>query len=283
MLVAVAVVAGGLVYMLRPEGELTVPEASSPAAEAEPMADDSTIPWPPPVPGADIEPATGVVNVTLKTNKGDIVVALDGTRAPLTVGNFIKLASDDFYDGTTFHRVIPDFMIQGGDPNSKDQTQRETHGRGGPGYQFPDEINAESYGLHEQKLADAVDPSQLSQLSPEAAELSVQAFYEAQGYQYTTQVESLPLVRGVIAMANSGPNTNGSQFFIITTPSLPHLQGKHTPFGAVQQGMDVVDAISAVETDAGDNPVEPVVVEDIIVSSGGVLDGLETGGLEPLE
>jgi len=275
ILVAVAVVAGGFVYMLRPDSEIEIPELPAPTAEPTDMTDNSTIPLPAPSTG-DSEPINEVVEVTLKTNLGDIVIALDGTRAPLTVGNFVKLAKSDFYDGTSFHRIIPDFMIQGGDPNSKNQTDRSAHGRGGPGYQFADEINAESYGLHEDKLADVVSPAQLSQLPPETAALSVKEFYEAQGYQYTTEVESLPLVRGVLAMANSGPGTNGSQFFIITTEALPHLQGKHTPFGVVQQGMDIVDKISAVATDSNDNPVEPVIVEDVVVGSA-------TPGLEPLQ
>jgi cyclophilin family peptidyl-prolyl cis-trans isomerase len=221
MLVAVAVVLGGLVYLLRPNSELKVPPAPTRTPETTPVTDDSTIPWPPAAPGSDVEPIAGVVSVTLKTNKGDIVIGLDGTRAPLTVGNFVKLAKDNFYDGTSFHRIIPNFMIQAGDPN-----------------------------------------------------------YEAQGYVYTTQVESFPLVRGVLAMANSGPATNGSQFFIVTTKALPHLQGKHTPFGVVQQGMDIVDLISAVVTDANDNPVEPIIIEDVVVTAGG---GVQSGGLQPLE
>jgi len=284
LLVAVAVVVGGMVYVLRPEARQDSFLAITPEVTPSPMTDDSTIPWPPPAPGADIEPITTVVSVTLKTNKGDIVIALDGSRAPLTVGNFVKLANEDFYDGTTFHRVIPDFMIQGGDPLSKDLLQRDKHGTGDPGYKFPDEINAESYGLHTQKLSDVVDPSQLTQLPPEAKDFTVKQFYEAQGYQYTTEVESLPLQQGVLAMANSGPNTNGSQFFIITAQALPHLQGKHTPFGIVQQGMDIVMAISGVERDANDNPVSPVIIEDVTVATDSVINGLEgSAGLQPLE
>lgn len=284
LLAAIAVVLGGIVYIYRPEARETSFLSITPQASTTPMTDDSTIPWPPPVPGADIEPITTVVMVTLKTNQGDIVLALDGTRAPLTVGNFVKLAKEDFYDGTTFHRVIPDFMIQGGDPLSRDLLQRDKHGTGDPGYKFPDEINAESYGLHTQKLAEAIDPAQLSQLPPEAKDFSIKQFYEAQGYQYTTQVESLPLQRGVVAMANSGPNTNGSQFFIITAESVPHLQGKHTPFGVVQQGMDIVNTISGVETDANDNPVTPVIIEDVIVSTDSVINNLQgSAGLQPLE
>lgn len=209
---------------------------------------------------------------------GDIKLALDGGRAPRTVGNFVELAESNFYDGTTWHRVIPEFMIQGGDPFSKDQSKRERHGAGGPGYIFEDEINAQSYGLDKLLLADAIDPTQAAQLTEEAKKMTVQQFYEAQGYQYSTAYESLPLQRGIVAMANTGPNGNGSQFFIITAQSVPHLQGKHTPFGIVEEGMEVVDKISMVERDAKDNPTDPVVIQDVVVDRGaaGALEMLPT-------
>jgi cyclophilin family peptidyl-prolyl cis-trans isomerase len=129
-----------------------------------------------------------------------IEIALWADLAPQTVGNFVGLAEDGFYDGTIFHRVIPGFMIQGGCPHGD--------GRGSPGYQFNDEFN-------ERKL-----------------------------------------VRGVLAMANAGPNTNGSQFFIVTAPATPHLDGAHTGFGEVISGIDVVDAIERTATGRGDRPVE---------------------------
>jgi cyclophilin family peptidyl-prolyl cis-trans isomerase len=144
---------------------------------------------------------------TLHTNHGVVEVELFDDDAPKTVGNFTKLAGDGFYDGVVFHRVIPDFMIQGGDPTGT--------GTGGPGYTFEDEIN-------EHKVE-----------------------------------------RGALAMANAGPNTNGSQFFIVTAEATPWLDGKHTVFGRVTSGMDVVDAISQVETDSRDKPSEPVVIERI--------------------
>jgi cyclophilin family peptidyl-prolyl cis-trans isomerase len=144
---------------------------------------------------------------TLHTNHGAIALELFEGDAPKTVENFRKLAEDGFYDGVIFHRVIPDFMIQGGDP--------EGTGSGGPGYSFEDEFN--------------------DQL----------------------------VVRGALAMANAGPNTNGSQFFIVTAEACPWLDGKHTVFGRVTDGMDVVDAISAVDTDAADRPRESVVIERI--------------------
>src|SRR5919206_354654 len=144
-----------------------------------------------------------MTNATMKTNKGTIELELFDEDAPKTVGNFVKLAGEGFYDGVIFHRVIRDFMIQGGDPTGT--------GTGGPGYTFEDEINDHK------------------------------------------------VVRGAIAMANAGPNTNGSQFFIVTTDAAPWLDGKHTVFGRVTGGMDVVDAISATATDPRDRPREDVV------------------------
>jgi peptidyl-prolyl cis-trans isomerase B (cyclophilin B) len=146
---------------------------------------------------------------TLKTNHGTIRVELFDDDAPKTVANFLKLARDGFYDGVIFHRVIPDFMIQGGDPTGT--------GSGGPGYQFDDEFNDHK------------------------------------------------VVRGALAMANAGPNTNGSQFFIVTTQEASWLDGKHTVFGRVTDGMDVVDAISATDRDARDRPRNDVVIERLVV------------------
>ena len=148
---------------------------------------------------------------TLHTNHGPIAVELFDEDAPKTVGNFRTLAADGFYDGLTFHRIIPDFMIQGGCP--------EGTGTGGPGYSFEDEFNDNK------------------------------------------------VVRGALAMANSGPNTNGSQFFIVTTEAAPWLDGKHTVFGQVQSGMEAVDSIEGVETGRGDRPVEPVVMERVELSA----------------
>jgi peptidyl-prolyl cis-trans isomerase B (cyclophilin B) len=146
-------------------------------------------------------------SATLHTNHGQIELELFDGDAPNTVENFRKLAGDGFYDGVIFHRVIPDFMIQGGDPTGT--------GSGGPGYTFEDEFN------------------------------------------------SNPVARGALAMANSGPNTNGSQFFIVTADACPWLDGKHTVFGRVTNGMDVVDVISQVETGAADRPREDVLIERI--------------------
>ncbi|MBI5140180.1 MAG: peptidylprolyl isomerase [Candidatus Vogelbacteria bacterium] len=154
----------------------------------------------------------------MSTNYGDITLELYPDKAPETVANFMKLAGSDFYNGTKFHRVIKDFMIQGGDPNSKN-SDWSTHGSGGPGYQFKDEFN------------------------------------------------DVKLVAGVLAMANAGPNTNGSQFFIVTAGATPWLDGKHTAFGRVTSGMDVVRKIENVSVDSarGDHPLEDVIVERITV------------------
>ena len=148
----------------------------------------------------------------IQTNHGPIHVELFPDDAPKTVDNFVKLANDGFYDRVIFHRVIPDFMIQGGDPTGT--------GSGGPGYSFEDEFNDH-------------------------------------------KVE-----RGALAMANAGPNTNGSQFFIVTTDAAPWLDGKHTVFGRVTDGMDVVDAISELPRDARDKPNDDVVIESVSVSDG---------------
>jgi peptidyl-prolyl cis-trans isomerase B (cyclophilin B) len=143
----------------------------------------------------------------MHTSHGTIALELFDEDAPKTVENFRKLAADGFYDGIIFHRVIPDFMIQGGCPQGT--------GTGGPGYTFEDEINQHK------------------------------------------------VVRGALAMANAGPNTNGSQFFIVTTASAPWLDGKHTVFGQVSAGMEAVDAIEALPTDGRDRPLETAKIESI--------------------
>ena len=143
----------------------------------------------------------------MHTNHGAIGIELFDDDAPRTVENFRKLAGDGFYDGVIFHRVIKDFMIQGGCPQGT--------GTGGPGYTFEDEINDHK------------------------------------------------VVRGALAMANAGPNTNGSQFFIVTTDAAPWLDGKHTVFGQVRSGMEAVDAIESLPTGARDRPLEDAVIERV--------------------
>ncbi len=147
---------------------------------------------------------------TINTSEGAIAFELFDDDAPKTVENFRKLASDGFYDGLTFHRVIKDFMIQGGCPQGT--------GTGGPGYTFEDEINGHK------------------------------------------------IERGALAMANAGPNTNGSQFFIVTASACPWLDGKHTVFGTVSEGMDVVDKLEAVATDGSDRPMEPIGIASVELS-----------------
>jgi cyclophilin family peptidyl-prolyl cis-trans isomerase len=148
-----------------------------------------------------------MTNATLHTSHGAIGVELFDEDAPKTVENFTKLSKDGFYNGITFHRVIPDFMIQGGCPRGD--------GTGGPGYEFEDEQNQHR------------------------------------------------IERGALAMANRGVDTNGSQFFIVTTEAAPWLDGKHTVFGRVTSGMEVVDAISGVDRDSSDRPREPVTIETV--------------------
>jgi peptidyl-prolyl cis-trans isomerase B (cyclophilin B) len=147
---------------------------------------------------------------TMQTTLGELTIELFDEEAPKTVSNFKELAGKGFYDGVIFHRVIKDFMIQGGDPTGT--------GTGGPGYQFEDEINDHK------------------------------------------------IVRGALAMANAGPNTNGSQFFIVTTDAAPWLDGKHTVFGQITEGMDVVDQIEASETDARDKPTSEVRIESVTLT-----------------
>ena len=151
-----------------------------------------------------------MTTATMHTSEGAIELELFPEDAPKTVGNFTKLAGDGFYDGVVFHRVIPDFMIQGGDPTGT--------GSGGPGYTFEDEFNDHR------------------------------------------------VIKGALAMANAGPNTNGSQFFIVTAEECSWLDGKHTVFGRVVEGQDVVDRISQVDRDGRDKPTTAVTIERIELS-----------------
>jgi cyclophilin family peptidyl-prolyl cis-trans isomerase len=146
----------------------------------------------------------------MKTTEGDIVFELFDDAAPKTVANFTKLSEQGFYDGLLFHRIIADFMVQGGCPQGT--------GTGGPGYTFEDEINDHK------------------------------------------------VTRGALAMANAGPDTNGSQFFIVTADACPWLDGKHTVFGQVTEGMDVVDRLNGAQTDSRDRPVEPLGIATVELS-----------------
>jgi len=160
-----------------------------------------------------------IVKTTIETDKGKIELELYKEAAPNTVDNFIKLAKEGFYDATKFHRVVPGFVIQAGDPLSKDDNPAND-GSGGPGYVFDDEINPKALGL---------DDVQIKAL-------------ESQGYKFNYLLKSISHLEGTISMANSGPNTNGSQFFI-TLADVPDLDGRYTAFGRVVAGMDIVQKI----------------------------------------
>ncbi len=224
-------------------------------AKPAPTPPDNTPPPPSPTleeakKGFDGTLLTGKHTVVLKTSKGDIEIELDADVAPKTVTNFIALAKNGYYQNLTFHRVIPNFMIQGGDPDGS--------GTGGEsifGATFEDEINAESYGLDKKTLK---DQAQGQALPPEFENLTVKEFYEKQGYVYTSTAQSLPMTKGALAMANRGPGTNGSQFFIVQAENVSWLEGRHTVFGRVTSGLDIVDAIVNVERDGSDKPVKPV-------------------------
>jgi len=165
---------------------------------------------------AEAEQLPEQISVLMKTTLGNMEIKLYPQKAPLTVVNFLNLLKADFYDGIKFHRVIPDFMIQTGDPKSKDDNWLDD-GTGGPGYQFKDETSPED-----------------------------------------------KIVYGSVAMANSGPNTNGSQFFIVTKQEgCPWLNGRHTIFGQVIKGMDIAEKISQVERNERDHPLEDVIIQDI--------------------
>lgn len=213
VLVAVALIAGFIVWKMQPAKTDTV---SSVAVSSTPVT----------VGDAAVQPQTSTVtptapqkitSATLHTNKGDVSIEFLTDATPNTVANFIKLAQSGFYDGTKFHRVIKGFMIQGGDPLTKDDSKKALWGTGGPGYQFADEIGASN----------------------------------------KNDV-------GTIAMANAGPNTNGSQFFINVAAN-NFLDTKHTVFGRVTAGMDTVKAIEATATDSSDRPTTPVIIESVTV------------------
>ena len=246
---------------------------------------------------------TGNPIYVIKTNHGDIEIELFKSDAPVTVKNFIELAEGKkeftdpatgkkekrpFYDGLIFHRVLKDFMIQGGCPLG--------NGSGDPGYRFEDEIDADALGLDKVR---AMDPQkgphpflgirsqrefQMRILMPlfrsmginsqeqvekrkkevesRLAALTVKQIYENMGYRYSNKGSGHPPERGSLAMANSGPNTNGSQFFINLVDT-PWLSGKHTVFGKVVKGMNVVDKIGTVAVNERGKPAENVIIISI--------------------
>lgn len=207
------------VTLKKPKDAMTDSAAMQPlttdttSTDAQNVLPDSTTP----APTADANKKIMDI-VTLKTNMGDITIQLDRAAAPKTVENFETLAQKGFYDGVKFHRVIKDFMIQTGDPLSKDASKKSSWGTGGPGYSFADEL---------------------------------------------TGNEKYP--QGTVAMANAGPNTNGSQFFIVTASPAAQLTPDYTVFGKVTKGLDVALKIQSVKTETADRPISDVVIEKVTV------------------
>ncbi|MBU1078551.1 MAG: peptidylprolyl isomerase [Spirochaetes bacterium] len=207
----------------------------------------------------------------LETTQGDIIIELYKENAPETVKNFIDLAIGEkeyynyknrkkekgkFYNGIIFHRVIPNFMIQAGDPTGT--------GSGGPGYKFNDEINADSLGLDKLKVKDADFVTRMypPHIIQKYLNKSVKELYESLGYKYITNVKSVAPRKGSVAMANAGPDSNGSQFFINEVDT-PWLDGKHTVFGHVIKGSDIVSKIANTKANESNKPLKDVKIKRI--------------------
>jgi len=218
----------------------------------------------------------------IKTTMGDITVALYWDAAPQTCSNFVRLIQKDFYNGIIFHRVIPNFMIQTGDPNGS--------GTGGPGYSFADEIDADALGLSEGLAVENPNNNgdlqramyklvsekgirteaeansrmkEIEEIQARLEKMTLKQVLRVLGYTFTAGLPSRPAVRASLAMANAGPDTNGSQFFI-NVADTPHLNGKHTVFGGVVRGIEVADAISEVPRDTVfDKPLTDVSIISI--------------------
>ncbi|MBU45406.1 MAG: peptidylprolyl isomerase [Spirochaetaceae bacterium] len=225
--------------------------------------------------GADVPDRKGMFAV-IHTDKGDLIVELFPEAAPKTVENFVKLSNDGFYDGIIFHRVIPQFMAQTGDP--------EGTGRGGPGYKFEDEISAKALGLDEMKAGEkgyynrqisqiVVDKlgiqsqqefnqrmNEIQRQADQLSEKSAEEILTMAGYSFNNDLPSIPAKKGALGMANSGPNTNGSQFFINQVET-PHLNGLHTFFGQLEEkSFPVLNEIIAAEN--GNSKIESVEIVD---------------------
>lgn len=196
----------------------------------------------------------------IHTSMGNIELELYGDDAPKTVDNFIKLSEKGYYDNLTWHRVIKGFMIQSGDPKGDG-----TGGESADGGTFADEINADYLGLDKEIVGStqAVYGQLSTEDKPKYASSTVKAYYESKGYKYDSTLKSHKIEAGSLAMANYGPDTNGSQFFIVTDSPQPHLDGQHTVFGKVTKGLDVVKAIAAVPVDENDKPTEPVTIKSV--------------------
>jgi cyclophilin family peptidyl-prolyl cis-trans isomerase len=182
--------------------------------------------------------STDLPRARITLARGAIDAVLLEDAAPNTVANFVELAEKKYYEGLTFHRVIEQFMVQGGDPTGT--------GSGGPGYRFADEICAEALGLDKVTAKEFAQKTGGRPPRPDVADMTLKALYERQGYQYKDGLPSWAMKRGVLAMANAGPNTNGSQFFI-THVDCPWLDGKHTVFGVVTKGQELVDSMKPGE------------------------------------
>lgn len=215
-IIAIALLVFGAIFMTRPESAVIDSQSAVAAATDTTQAVQTTNNAQPNQPSMNTTPVA-ITSAQFTTNMGSFTVALSGDVTPKTVENFVKLAQSGFYTGVKFHRVIDGFMIQGGDPLSKDDTKMDYWGTGGPGYKFNDEITAANKNTI-----------------------------------------------GTISMANAGPNTNGSQFFI-NVANNNFLDSKHTVFGKVIEGMDVVTAISKVAVGHADRPISPVVIQSIIL------------------
>jgi len=186
------------------------------------------------------------IKVLLETSLGNITLELYPEVAPKTVENFTTHVKNGYYNGIIFHRVIKDFMIQGGDPTGT--------GAGGESIwkkDFEDEICAEALNLDTKKVP--------------GRNMTIKDYYENQGYNFKDGLKSMNVVKGTIAMANAGPDTNGSQFFIVTKDKCDWLDGKHTVFGKVIKGMDTVDKIEKVKKDGSDRPIEPIKIIKAII------------------
>lgn len=225
--------------------------------------------------GAEVPDRKGMFAV-IHTDKGQLVVELFPEAAPKTVENFVKLSNDGFYDGIIFHRVIPQFMAQTGDP--------EGTGRGGPGYKFEDEISAKALGLDEQKAGEtgyynrqisqiAIDQlgitsqqefnqrqNEVQRETDKLSQKSAEEILKMVGYSYNNELPSIPGKKGTLGMANSGPNTNGSQFFINQVET-PHLNGLHTFFGQLEdESFPVLNEIIAAGN--GNSKIESIEIVD---------------------
>lgn len=204
---------------------------------------------------------SGKHTAVIKTSLGNITVELDANAAPKSVTNFVTLAKAGYYNGLLFYRVIPDLSVETGDPNND--------GTGGVsvfGQTFPDEMSAAAYGLDKHTLGEIAAGRPLTGPLEGKEDTTVQQYYESMGYAYDNKLPSIPMKRGALVMANSGPNTNGSRFFI-TQVDTPYMEGKYTVFGKVTEGMEVIDAMTKIEIGENDKPATDVTISGVDVQN----------------